>query len=119
MPELSRFPSGLIVRIHWTKDEEGRPHIHGFHSGKSAKIYIASKNVVLPPKERQRLSSKDISELVAWMIQYEVNLLYSWHLCELGETPPKIPPPKPHMRGQYDLQVVPDWFIRKLEQDET
>lgn len=30
MPELSRFPSGLIVRIHRTKDEEGRPHIHGF-----------------------------------------------------------------------------------------
>lgn len=101
--------------MRWGAREEPLPHIRATHGRAEAQVFVTSLEVVTSHHRDEALGGRHLNELMPWMEYYEANLLYSWHLCSRGETPPKIPPPPAKRNKGYQPQSVPQWFKEMLE----
>jgi len=84
MPEISRF-FGIVIRIYLS--DHGPPHFHAYYGSSSARVRLLPVGILngdLPPRA--------LRLVVEWATLHESELVESWRLVRLKESPLRIAP---------------------------
>ena len=84
MPTISAF-YGVVIRMYWA--DHAPPHFHALYGDEEALINIRTLTVI-----RGRLPVRAFALILEWARLHRDDLLEDWVLCEIKQTPKKIPP---------------------------
>jgi hypothetical protein len=84
LPTISFF-YGILIQMFW--QEHAPPHFHALYGEFEALIDIQTLEVI-----RGGLPRRALAIVQEWGNMYQIELMEDWTLCQIRQSPKKIPP---------------------------